>query len=289
MAPQALREPLQSVRRSARAQRLIALAPRYLAAGALAITSSVGIRELIAPAHPAAPSTAPLVSNRTAEDFALEFARAYLSYDASRPELRQRALARFRLGELGLEAGSGASTGSRAVLWANVSDVRPTDRGQLVVVAAQTDRERRPLHLAVSLVRRPDGALALDRYPAFVGASAVGAARLAGGEEVEEPGIPAVARRAIANYLAGQTANLKADLLAGVEVLPPAESLRVRGVQEIAWQGTEPGGSVLITVLAVDEARVAYTLTYELGVVEQAGRAYVSFIELSESQSKETG
>ena len=102
----------------------------------------------------------------------------------------------------------------------------------MITVAAQTTRQL--LYLAVPVHRTERGFLVVPRYPALVGppVSDPGAAP-AEERDVSDGALRAVAERAVTNYLAGQRANLLADLdPAAVVSLPPA-LLDVRSVRSI--------------------------------------------------------
>jgi hypothetical protein len=255
-------------------------APRYLFIGALAITSLVGLRELVAPARPTAPDPPSAVTvDQAADDFAVQFARAYLSYDARRPGLRERALRPFLPEDLDVDAGFVPRSGSEAVLWAQVAQNQAAaGGGRVIVVALTTDADPRPTYLAVPVERRGDGALALAGYPSFVGAPAIALTGLRERPEVDDPAVVAVSRRVVANYLAGERANLEADLDPEAAVSLPQTRLRVSAVDEVAWAHGVGSGAVLVTVEAVG-AGGAYTLTYEVGIARRAGRPLATYVE----------
>ncbi len=280
MSADELRERLQIVRRSSRVERLRARAPRYAFLVFVGITSLLGLREIFMPREPATPAAPPLALDRPAESYAVELTRAYLSFDAARPELRERRLEPLLPDELSPDAGFVARSGSRAVVWAEVAESRRDSTGaRLIVVAAQTDDDLRPFYLAVRVDRNRRGDLRLVGYPALVGPPSIARAGLPEREEVEDGEVAAVARRVIANYLAGEAANLEADLAPRALISLPSPPLEVRAVEEIAWAEGPGSGSVLVTVTARDQHRATYTLTYGLGIEYRRGRPYVSFIE----------
>jgi Conjugative transposon protein TcpC len=264
-----------------RGARLRAAAPRYLAAGAVLLFVALGLRTVLWPVAAPVPPRPPASADAPSEDFALQFARAYLGYDASRPGLRARALAAFV--PQGLESGVGffAASGSQRVLWAEVASDQPALLGgRVIVVAAGISTQRAPLYLAVT-VRHPAGrGLALLGYPAFVGAPSVDVASLpAAGEEVADRAVTEVAKRVIRNYLAGSAQNLRADLTSNASVTLPTLSLALQSVDQVAWIGRAGSGAVLVTVTASDRDGASYRLAYELGVAYRE-RPYVDFIEV---------
>jgi hypothetical protein len=273
-------ERLELVRRLARVERLRMRAPRYLFIAALAVTSLVGVRELVAPSRPAAPATPPAVDvDQAADDFAVQFARAYLSYEARRPGLRERALRPFLPEDLDLDAGFVPRSGSEAVLWAQVAENQAAaGGGRVIVVALATDADPWPTYLAVPVERRGGGALALAGYPSFVGAPAITQTGLRERAEVDDPALVTVSRRVVANYLAGERANLEADLAPDAAVSLPQTRLRVSAVDEVAWAHGVGSGAVLVTVEAVG-AQGTYTLTYEVGIARRAGRPLATYVE----------
>ena len=102
-------------------------------------------------------------------------------------------------------------------------------------IAAQTDSDGL-LYLTVGVVREPGGSLALDGYPALVGAPAsTGAASPGNLREVEDAALVTVVRRAIRNYLADAESELDADLLAGAPVSLPAAPLNMQSLDSLTW------------------------------------------------------
>src|SRR5690242_8475759 len=92
--PDRVQSSWQSVRRARHSAR----APRYLASAVLLIFFALGIRAAFFPGDGASRARIPGESAATdapTQDFALQFARAYLTYDAVRPGLRARALAPY--------------------------------------------------------------------------------------------------------------------------------------------------------------------------------------------------
>lgn len=249
------------------------------------ITSLVGMRAILAPADAAPLAGVEPVRDYEAEAYAVELARAYLSYDAARPELRVRRLRGLVPDELAPDAGFLPGRGARQVLWAEVAEVEERPDGLVVVVAVQADSSPEPLRLAVPVGRTLRGELRLTGYPALLGAPGIAGRALPELAEIEDSELVAVASRAVTNYLAGERANLAADLLPEAEVSTPSERLRVRDVLEVAWLGDPDLGRVQVTVEASDSAGALYTLGYELGIAERRGRPYVSFIATEANSS----
>jgi Conjugative transposon protein TcpC len=264
-----------------RAARLRAAVPRYLATAALLILVALGLRALLWPAQPSPPPRAPASADAPSEDFALQFARAYLTYDASRPAARARALAPFLPSSLDSGAGFFAASGAQRVRWAEVASDQPAlAGGRTITVATGVSTQRLPVYLAVTVRHRLGEGLALLGYPCFVGAPLIGGdAAPASGPAVEEPAVAAVVDRVLRNYLARSAPNLKADLTPDAAVTLPTLALRVQRIERLAWIGAARSGAVLATLSAADARGATYTLAYELGIAYRE-RPYVDFIEV---------
>jgi hypothetical protein len=256
--------------------------PRYLL-GALSLMGlAASARFAIAPPRaivPAATVRAPVTPDRSAESYAVLFARRYLSWSAAEPQASARMLESF-LGS-GMEAGAGLelpASGERRVEWAEVVQARePLSGEHLYTVAAQTDTAGL-LYLTVPVTHLAGGALSLAGYPAFVGAPvsapALPQAHL---REVTEAALATVVDRALRNYLAGSPTELEADLTSEARVSLPALALSLLAVQRLDW--SEDGGAVVATVQAEDAQGVHYTLGYELDVVREQGRWEISAVQ----------
>lgn len=264
-----------------RGARLRASAPRRLATAALALLVALGLRSLFWPPAPSPPRRPAAGADAPSEDFALQFVRAYLTYDVARPGLHARVLARFV--PAGFEAGEGALTASSSerVLWEEVASDQPALLGgRVITVAVAISTQAAPVYLAVT-VRHPAGRpLSLVGYPAFVGAPSVDTtSSVPAGEEVADPAVAEVAKRVVRNYLAGQAANLRADLAPDAQVTLPTALLAVRSIGPVTWIGRPGSGAVLVAVTAADRNGTEFRLAYELGI-ERRERPYVDFIEV---------
>lgn len=270
----------------ARRARYAALAPRYLATVAIFIFVALGVRAMFFAPQPSPPPPPRATADAPSEDFALQFARAYLSYDAARPGARARALAPFLPSALDSGAGFFAASGAQRVLWAQVaSDQRALAGGRVITVAAGVSTQRAPVYLAVTVRHERGAPLALVGYPAFVGAPSVDtAAAPPPRSEVEDPAVRAVVERVIRNYLAGSAPNLAADLTAEATVTLPTVALRARSLDQLVWAAGPGSGAVLATVTATDPSGATYTLAYELGIAYRE-RPYVDFVEVIPTDS----
>ena len=169
-----VRAALTRERLDARWARWRSRLPRFALMGVVLILSLVGLRDLIAPAEPVRASAGPAAVDPAADDFALQFARAYLSYDAAKPERRDRALAAFLPSSLDPDGGFTPARGSQSVLWAEVASNQPAlAGGRVITVAAQTSGQEQPVYLAITVRHDPGRPLELVDYPSFVGAPSV--------------------------------------------------------------------------------------------------------------------
>ncbi len=241
-------------------------------------------RFAIAPPRPAIARTstpsADLV-DRGAEGFASLFARRYLSWDWRDPEAHRLALAPYLSSSMAPEAGvQPPEGGEQRVGWTQVVQARRlAQHTRAYTVAVQTDTDGL-LYLNVSVVRDPDGRLALSGYPAFVGAPAsTTASLLPRPHEVEDSALETVVVRALRNYLARSESELDADLAAGARVSLPANRLALQSLERLDW--SFGGRSVVAVLRARDQRGAQYTLTYELEVLSSAGRWEVSAIQMS--------
>jgi hypothetical protein len=263
--------------------RLVRGLPRYVLYATCAAGLVASARFAIAPPRaPGSPSpAAPLADEVAPRAFACQFARRYLTWSASEPVASERALEAFA--GAGVEPDFGIRlppAGEQRVEWAEVVQERqPLPAEHVYTVAAQTDASGL-VYLAVSVLRGPDGSLALAGYPAFVGTPASGPAQAAGASrEVTDGHLATVIERALRNYLAGSESNLAADLAGGARVSLPAQPLSVESMARPRWA---PGGgsSVLAVVQAQDARGVHYALEYEMDVVRADGRWEVAALQM---------
>jgi hypothetical protein len=257
--------------------------PRYLLWAVSVTGLAASARFAIAPPTrtlSAAAVRQPAPPDLAAEAYAVLFTRRYLTWNAAEPQGSANALEPF-LGP-GMEPDAGLelpTSGEQRVEWAEVVQARSPAPGEHVyTVAAQTDTQGL-LYLTVPVVRTAAGGLALDGYPAFVGAPAAGPAQA--GEhlrEVVEPALATVVQRALRNYLAASLSELAADLVSGARVSLPEQPLSLESMQRLDWAAE--GSAVLATVQAQDARGVRYTLAYELDVVRDQGRWEVAAVQM---------
>ena len=226
----------------------------------------------------AAPASPP--TDSAAEGYATLFARRYLTWDASQPQLSEQSLTPM-IGAA-LPPGAGVvlpPSGAQHVLWAEVVQARAERTGAHVyTVAAQTDMAGL-LYLTVGVEREADGSLAITGYPAFVGAPQSGPAQSpAQAPEVSDRELAGVVERALRNYLAAAPEELAADLSSRAPVSVPELGLTLESVQRLSW--SSGGRSVTAVVQAHDARGVRYTLGYELDVADVEGRWEISAIQM---------
>src|SRR5207248_10204449 len=105
--------------------------------------------------------------------------------------------------------------------------------------------------LTGSVIRTPDGSLALGGYPAFVGPPAAAPAPApAHLREATDLQLETVVERALRNYLDGSAGELAADLTSGARVSLPTSQLSLESLQRLAW--SPDGRSVTAVVRAQD-------------------------------------
>jgi hypothetical protein len=284
-APEATR--VDEVRRGVARSRLAARAPRHLASAGFIVLALLGLRTIFLPAHQVAATPRPAAaSDLPSEDFADQFARAYLSYDAAEPAAREKALAPYLSSGLSAGAGFDAESGSRRVLWEDVASDQPAlQGGRVITVAAEVNGQSAPLYLAVTVRHRSGRPLSLIGYPALVGAPAIASSvPETARQAVTDPEVTEVVGRVLRNYLAGSAPDLRADLTDDAQVTLPTVSLQVRQVSGVEWVAGPGSGAVLATATAEGPEGDTYTLTYELGIAWRE-RPYVDFIEVVPTRS----
>ncbi|HVR05031.1 MAG TPA: conjugal transfer protein, partial [Solirubrobacteraceae bacterium] len=258
--------------------------PRYLLQAAATLGLLASARYAFdPPATRGVRATAPAVdaalADRAAEGFAELFVRRYLEFQASDPEAHRQALASYVGGEMEPDAGfQPPEAGSQHVLWTDVVAAEAQPGGlRRYTVAAQTDASGL-LYLSVGVLRTAAGGLALDGYPAIVGAPpSVAAASTTQLSEVQEGGLVTVLERALRNYLDGSESELAADLSPGAQVSAPSFPLALEAVQSLGWEPERR--SVLALLRARDRAGGRYSLAYRVYVALLAGRWEIAGIE----------
>lgn len=248
-------------------------------------TAAIGIvataRFAIAPPRPAVvrpPSVdAP---DPGSEAFARLFARRYLTWSAASPAEHADGLAMFLDTATDPDLGLGQpARGSERVAWADVVQARRVGPGEHVYTVELDTGGPSLTYLSVDVLRTLGGALQLGRYPAFVGAPVVTRSAALDGRSVgpvSDPSLTAVIGRGLRNYLAGSPTNLAADLAPATVISTPGEPLTVDQIGQLRVAGD---GGVLATLVAHDSRGTSFTLSYEIDVVQTAGRWLIAAIQ----------
>ena len=264
-----------------RAARRRALLPRRVLFVTAAVLSLLGVRGLVRGSTDV-PSRPKVIGSSTLRPemagFAESFARAYLTWDALHPEAHAVSLAAFLGPDIDVDAGLPVPVRGRSrVVWSATLGEVVTDRDRsIVTVALALDSDARLRYLAVP-VSASGGGLAVPDYPALVGRPNAPALPGRGGDDIEGAGLSSVVRRALSNYLSGEADNLRADLLPGAQLPPPAEHLNLDDVVSLQWAGRARGRVSAVIVARDPSTDVAYTLRYELRVARR-DRWYVAEI-----------
>jgi hypothetical protein len=212
-----------------------------------------------------------VVSDARAAWFALNFARAYLTWSTD-PSVHEADLAQFIAPLADRDAGlTPAPATAEQVSWADIAAEQAGGPNVIrYTVAVGTEHAVR--YLAVAVGRGAGGLPVLAHYPALIASPAIDeAGALDGGSlpSVTDGAASAVLDRALGNYVSGSADNLAADLAPSAQVAPVAFGLTARGVQRLAL---EPSGVVLATVRAADTAGDLFTLAYQVSLVQSHGR-----------------
>jgi hypothetical protein len=279
---------VELVTRSPRTTHALARGPRVVLLSALGVLAIAGARGAIAGSEEPLPVSRASVpaQDLAAEGFAQSFARAYLTWDARRPELHEEQVAPYV--SHALDPGAGLEPpdrGSQVVVWTAAVRDRPTGaRDHTITVAAQTTRSL--VYLAVAVRRDERGFLVIPRYPSIVGPPVSDPAQKIGEEdEVEDGALRAVAERAVTNYVEGERENLRADLDRAAVVSLPVTALRAGSVESVNWAAP---GRVAVTLAAEGSDGASWTLRYELSVVRR-DRWYVRAIAIDPTSKEVTG
>jgi hypothetical protein len=263
---------------SRRRSQWLARARQVAAIVVIGILCAAGLRATFASNATSVPNLQVASKNDlAAESFAEAFARAYLTWDGDRPEQHEQQVAGFI--SSALEAGAGFTPphrGAQSVLWtAAIHDVRLRKQRRLITIAAQTTG---PLYyLSVSVERDRNGFLFVPGYPALVGPPATNTEIPSGSEEeVADVGLRAIVRRAVANYLAREEPDLRADLHPRAVVSMPTAELEVRSTDAVTWAAPNR----VAVEAQVREGGSQRTLRYELDVIKR-DRWYVRSIQVN--------
>jgi hypothetical protein len=242
------------------------------------VLTLAGVNATFSPrGYTAVPPRNAMTTDLAAQAFAEAFARAYLTWDSTAPEMHERAVSRFIGADVDPAAGLVMpSTGSQRVRWTSaVADEATDDARRIVTIAAETSRGL--LHLAVSVARDDEGLLFVSSAPAVVGPPGHSTKGAGSPEtEVDVEQLRSVAARVVRNYLAGESDDVAADLHPRAVISLPDLRLKVRSTDAITWV-SEPR-RVAVTVAAEGPRDLRLALRYELSVLRVGGRWVVRTI-----------
>jgi Conjugative transposon protein TcpC len=239
------------------------------------------------PATPAPRAAAVTWPDDEARAFAVEFARAYLSWSPQQPVGYERGLQGFVSPELAPSlipelADRGPDQAVRAATVARTATV-DADRA-LVTVAATVDGERVATQfLTVPVARDGHGGLIVYDLPSFAPPPARAEVSVPEVEPLagaDRAAIEDVLTRFFREYLAGAADELAYLVPAGVRIGALGEPHRLAGLVSIAQLGApdRDGRDVLATVRARDEATgTVYPLRYRVRLVRR-DRWYVAAV-----------
>lgn len=253
-----------------------ARAPRLAFTSTCVILSLIGLRVALAgPSKPLAAPTSTVATTSDVDGFAEGFARAYLTVSPEDPGHRDRALKLY--GFIADDAAIG--TVATHVDWTSVvaSESRPRGRRVVTVLA---DDGRRAWYLAVTVAVDRSGRRSIATAPALVGPPATRPDAVAPAEmEVDDRGLRQVAERVVRHFLAGDQADLAADLARGATVTTPPVATRLTSVEAITWVARPSRVAVAVTAAAPDHLR--FSLRYELQVIRLGGRWLVREVQVN--------
>jgi hypothetical protein len=267
---------------SLNAVRWRARAPRLAFTTACAILSLIGLRVALAgPSKPLAASTRSVAATSGVDGFAEGFARAFLTVSPKGPGRRDRALKVYGY----VAEDSAAGTVATRVAWTAVvaSQARPGG-GRVVTLLA--DDGRREWYLAVTVAIDRAGRRSIAVAPALVGPPATHRDAVAPAEaEVDDRGLRQVAERVVRHFLAGDHADLAADLARGAMVTTPPVATRLTSVDAITWVARPSRIAVALT--AATPGHLRFSLRYELQVIRLGGRWLVREVQVNPLDRRE--
>lgn len=225
-------------------------------------------------------TTAQAFPDDEARAFAVQFARAYLTFTPEHPEYHDQSVRPFLAaplredGALALPVRGPTQTVSGATVARAQTIAR--DRALVTVAATVVNRTVTTRYLTVPVARDRAHGLTVYDYPAFSSPPAVGdvsadePASLDGSDADE---ITDLMTRFFTAYLAGrQLDDLAYFLTRDANVIPLPQAYRLRSVLGVSQvgEGAGPTRTVLVTVRARDpETRADYTLRYRAEIVRR--------------------
>jgi hypothetical protein len=214
-----------------------------------------------------------------ARAFAVDFARAYLTYSPQHPDVQVRTLQAFATPDLAASIAPELDDDARrqVVDVAAVARTARIDAGHALVTVAATvsDGSTVTRYLTVPVARDARGGLVVSELPSFTAPPARAEVVPPAVETLTGPdraAIEDVLQRFFTAYLAGETDDLEYLVPAGVRLGALGQPHKLLGVTAIAAAGPPQGRTraVLATVRAQDvRTKAVFSLRYRLRLVRQ--------------------
>lgn len=263
---------------SLRMLRLRARAPRTFLAVLVVVLCVAGVRSILSPR----PTGARTVATGSGYDlgagaFAQSFTEAYLTWGGEVSESQRRLALKPFLAE-GIETNGGLAPAAKTNESVRATQVaEESSAGAIIDVLVVAETTNGTQYVSVPVARGGRGLLTVVSYPALVGPPATDTARtVPAPQPVDDQALETVVSRALGNYLAGHTANLRADLTPSAIVSLPNQALELREIGSVTW--LVPNHTVNAQVEVKEEQGTRLTLTYQVGVTRH-DRWYVSSIQ----------
>ena len=231
------------------------------------------------PRAPASRAVAASWPGDEARAFAVDFARAYLTYSPRHPERYAREVLPFVSRDVaGLIVPRFARRGSRQVVQnAVVARAAAVDDARALVTVAATvvGRDASTRYLTVPVARDASGGLAVYDLPSFSAPPSRGQTQAVELEPVsgaDAAEMQDVLTRFLRAFLAGRSADLEYFVPAGVRIGALAQRYELVGLDSVEQVGSGNGGSRLVvaTVRARDVgSRAVYSLRYRVRLVRR--------------------
>jgi hypothetical protein len=250
-----------------------------------------GLASVMEPREPAAVVQEPRAATPSWPDddtraFAVDFARAYLSYSPTRPDASAAAVQAFAAPELANSIAPEYDDRARKRSVGSVTVARTARldaRHALVTVAATVEGDRTARYLTVPVARDATGGLVVSDLPSFAAAPSRAALDPPATEPLpvsERTAIDPVVSRFLRAYLAGDSSGLEYLVPAGVGITAP--KLRHELVDVTSLSLAAPASGRERVVLAAVRARdkqggAVFSLQYRLRLV-QRDRWYVAAV-----------
>jgi len=227
----------------------------------------------------AAPAAAAAWPDDDARAFAVDFARAYLTYSPQHPDVQVRTLQAFATPDLAASIAPelGDDARRQVVDVVTVARTARIDAGHALVTVAATvsDGSTVTRYLTVPVARDARGGLVVSELPSFTAPPARAEVEPPAVETLTGPdraAIEDVLERFFTAYLAGDAGDLEYLVPAGVRLGALGQPHELLGVTAIAAAGPPQGRTraVLATVRAQDvRTKAVFSLRYRLRLVRE--------------------